>query len=31
MPVTGPDFISLQARDLAASQAFHEQSLHDHA
>lgn len=24
MPVTGPDFISLQARDLAASQAFYE-------
>ena len=27
MPVTGPDFISLQARDLAASQAFYEQHL----
>ena len=27
MPVTGPDFISLQARDLAASQAFYEQYL----
>ena len=25
MPVTGPDFISLQVRDLAASQAFYEQ------
>ena len=24
MPVTGPDFISLQARDLNASQAFYE-------
>ncbi len=24
MPVTGPDFISLQARDLAASQRFYE-------
>ena len=24
MPVTGPDFISLQARDLAASQTFYE-------
>ena len=24
MPVTGPDFISLQARDLDASQAFYE-------
>jgi catechol 2,3-dioxygenase-like lactoylglutathione lyase family enzyme len=24
MPVTGPDFISLQVRDLAASQAFYE-------
>ena len=23
MPVTGPDFISLQARDLDASQAFY--------
>jgi hypothetical protein len=28
MPVTGPDFISLQARDLGASQAFYEQYLH---
>ncbi|KQR99483.1 glyoxalase [Williamsia sp. Leaf354] len=27
MPVTGPDFISLQARDLAASQAFYEKYL----
>lgn len=27
MAVTGPDFISLQARDLAASQAFYEQYL----
>jgi predicted enzyme related to lactoylglutathione lyase len=27
VPVTGPDFISLQARDLAASQAFYEQYL----
>lgn len=27
MPVTGPDFISLQARDLSASQAFYEQYL----
>ncbi len=27
MPVTGPDFISLQARDLASSQAFYEQYL----
>ncbi|MBD8608520.1 VOC family protein [Aeromicrobium sp. CFBP 8757] len=27
MPVTGPDFISLQATDLAASQAFYEQYL----
>ena len=27
MPVTGPDFVSLQARDLAASQAFYEQYL----
>ncbi|WP_194818229.1 VOC family protein [Nocardia sp. XZ_19_385] len=27
MPVTGPDFISLQARDLNASQAFYEQYL----
>jgi predicted enzyme related to lactoylglutathione lyase len=27
MPVTGPDFISLQARDLPASQAFYEQYL----
>jgi predicted enzyme related to lactoylglutathione lyase len=27
MPVTGPDFLSLQARDLAASQAFYEQYL----
>ncbi|WKT90929.1 VOC family protein [Microbacterium maritypicum] len=27
MPVTGPDFISLQARDLAASQAFYEHYL----
>ena len=27
MPVTGPDFISLQARDLAASQAFYEEYL----
>ncbi|MEL5955114.1 VOC family protein [Streptomyces sp. CLV115] len=25
MPATGPDFISLQARDLDASQAFYEQ------
>lgn len=27
MPVTGPDFISLQVRDLSASQAFYEQYL----
>ncbi|MBI9115626.1 VOC family protein [Sanguibacter suaedae] len=27
MPVTGPDFISLQATDLAASQAFYENHL----
>ncbi|NIJ05159.1 VOC family protein [Frigoribacterium faeni] len=27
MPVTGPDFISLQTRDLAASQAFYERYL----
>jgi len=27
MPVTGPDFLSLQARDLGASQAFYEQCL----
>jgi hypothetical protein len=27
MPATGPDFISLQAGDLAASQAFYEQYL----
>ena len=27
MPVTGPDFVSLQARDLDASQAFYEQYL----
>ena len=27
MPVTGPDFISLQVRDLAASAAFYEQYL----
>jgi predicted enzyme related to lactoylglutathione lyase len=27
MPVTGPDFISLQTRDLVASQAFYEQYL----
>ena len=27
MPVIGPDFISLQARDLNASQAFYEQYL----
>ena len=27
MPATGPDFISLQARDLDASQAFYEQYL----
>ncbi|MFJ3474198.1 VOC family protein [Microbacterium maritypicum] len=27
MPVTGPDFISLQARDLDASQTFYEQYL----
>lgn len=27
MPVTGPDFISLQARDLASSQAFYERYL----
>src|SRR5580704_3901914 len=27
MPVTGPDFISLQARDLDAAQAFYEQYL----
>jgi predicted enzyme related to lactoylglutathione lyase len=27
MPVTGPDFISLQVRDLATSAAFYEQHL----
>ena len=27
MPVTGPDFVSLQARDLPASQAFYEHYL----
>lgn len=27
MPVTGPDFISLQVRDLDASQAFYEKHL----
>mgnify|MGYP000877101562 FL=1 len=27
MPATGPDFISLQARDLVASQAFYEHYL----
>ena len=27
MPVTGPDFLSLQVRDLDASQAFYEQHL----
>jgi catechol 2,3-dioxygenase-like lactoylglutathione lyase family enzyme len=27
MPVTGPDFISLQARDLDASRAFYERYL----
>lgn len=27
MPATGPDFISLQVRDLAASQAFYERYL----
>lgn len=27
MPVTGPDFISLQCRDLDASQAFYEHYL----
>ncbi|MFJ4174627.1 VOC family protein [Microbacterium sp. NPDC089696] len=27
MPVTGPDFISLQVRDLEASQAFYERYL----
>ncbi len=27
MPATGPDFISLQARDLGASQAFYENYL----
>lgn len=27
MPVTGPDFISLQVRDLAASQGFYEHYL----
>lgn len=27
MPVTGPDFLSLQVRDLAASQAFYENYL----
>ena len=27
MPVTGPDFISIQVRDLAASQAFYERYL----
>ncbi len=27
MPVTGPDFVSLQVRDLAASHAFYERYL----
>src|SRR3954464_5779152 len=27
MPATGPDFLSLQARDLAASRVFYEQYL----
>ncbi|QIS01913.1 VOC family protein [Nocardia brasiliensis] len=27
MPVTGPDFVSLQTRDLSAAQAFYEQYL----
>jgi predicted enzyme related to lactoylglutathione lyase len=27
MPATGPDFLSLQVRDLAAAQAFYEQYL----
>jgi predicted enzyme related to lactoylglutathione lyase len=27
MPVTGPDFVSIQVRDLDASQAFYEQYL----
>ncbi|MDF2991533.1 MAG: putative enzyme [Microbacterium sp.] len=27
MPVTGPDFLSLQVRDLAASQAFYVRDL----
>ena len=27
MPVTGPDFVSLQVRDLDASQAFYEDFL----
>jgi len=27
MPVTGPDFVSLQTRDLSASQAFYERYL----
>lgn len=27
MPVTGPDFVSLQVRDLSASQAFYEKYL----
>lgn len=27
MPATGPDFVSLQARDLTASQAFYEKYL----
>ncbi|MEN3362608.1 MAG: hypothetical protein V7637_6590, partial [Mycobacteriales bacterium] len=27
MPATGPDFISLQARDLDASQAFYQRYL----
>jgi catechol 2,3-dioxygenase-like lactoylglutathione lyase family enzyme len=27
MPVTGPDFVSLQTQDLAASQAFYERYL----
>ena len=27
MPVTGPDFVSLQTRDLPASQAFYERYL----
>ena len=31
MAATGPDFISLQARDLDASQAFYEQYLVGHA